>query len=1021
MTESEKQQIINEVLDSLKVNSLTIEQLVEVASFSSDDCVELTGGRRISLAMLKELFNKELTETVGKKLAISDLASGRGESTTTAMTQAAVTQELVAQEEKLTELSSNTDAKITELASGTNQFVFTYGTNTNKVIKHLYVDTTGYTGSYSLDGLKITNLNRNTTTNHLYGFRIKNGKDETIADFWSGYDSAPDYIEKTANGIYIYAEFYWSGMEDGTTLTEKDCYIRQISFDKIGDLKRIKDAEYKVFNEKIKNVETSVSELSSKIESESNRLDAKIETEVSAINSLFTSYTSINQFVGVGTANPEGLFSNRDESANAPKVQNIIDESSPFKDILGYCTKLSNTIQSNATSYVSTGIDYIKSRPNTIKFSFFTRKADWNEIDEGFMLGFGLYSYSPSILYTQILFDIKNVLAGTIINDSNDGTAFNCEYTISKGFDDGEYCQILLAMDVTGWKLSEDAGLRPLLQLSKQQTKWVNKSFLMINQQLVLDDEVPTSVFVCPDIDNVIDFYYPDSFDKRIEKLDKQIKDISDNIQSVQKANKFVYSAEQDGVSYIISPFNSTHNIRVEFVCKRSYSLNNNPCFNFKGVYLIDKNTKESKAVHINEDDIAPGSYNSMYIGANHGCSDLKKITCNSHGKTYRDIGSEWTNGNYKFYIIGIIDENTLWILGENYLEYPKWKFRTVNTGDTLSHVSGAVNKTDIQVANSASAQIRPALKVMSMTIYADGAQIKDSGEYQFDELNICEVYDVFNVASTLEKIKAKVGTFIDNPVYNDLGADKVVRHSINYKFTSADKCFVNTNFIAYQDINLSYFGFTQQSVLSGSDIKMYIPKTLPIIDGDESKDFRTIVSHNSVNGSVRITSEYWENPYFPPDRYIQSSENIVFNGGYMFDYGVGGNKRKDFINNAFYFYTTRKIYPYGIDSKISVSGGTSYSAVCFRIYTDKDKFNKNGIINQNCFEYEGYLYIYADFNASGFFELSVPDKYIGKVINVLEASENVKVLSETANSSVLVKVDSSEPMYGYAVIKVAP
>lgn len=133
MTESEKQQIINEVLDSLKVNSLTIEQLVEVASFSSDDCVELTGGRRISLAMLKELFNKELTETVGKKLAISDLASGRGESTTTAMTQAAVTQELVAQEEKLTELSSNFDyaflVGVPELDTYTKTFTIKRGTN----------------------------------------------------------------------------------------------------------------------------------------------------------------------------------------------------------------------------------------------------------------------------------------------------------------------------------------------------------------------------------------------------------------------------------------------------------------------------------------------------------------------------------------------------------------------------------------------------------------------------------------------------------------------------------------------------------------------------------------------------------------------------------------------------------------------------------------------------------------------------------------------------------------------------
>lgn len=156
MTESEKQQIINEVLDSLKVNSLTIEQLVEVASFSSDDCVELTGGRRISLAMLKELFNKELTETVGKKLAISDLASGRGESTTTAMTQAAVTQELVAQEEKLTELSSGL-GKVGVISNIYNKGIFAYKgyiDNTGNIVEndgYRYTDYIQVDGDVSID------------------------------------------------------------------------------------------------------------------------------------------------------------------------------------------------------------------------------------------------------------------------------------------------------------------------------------------------------------------------------------------------------------------------------------------------------------------------------------------------------------------------------------------------------------------------------------------------------------------------------------------------------------------------------------------------------------------------------------------------------------------------------------------------------------------------------------------------------------------------------------------------------
>ena len=269
------------------------------------------------------------------------------------------------------------------------------------------------------------------------------------------------------------------------------------------------------------------------------------------------------------------------------------------------------------------------------------------------------------------------------------------------------------------------------------------------------------------------------------------------------------------------------------------------------------------------------------------------------------------------------------------------------------------------------------------------------------------------------KKIKSLVGTFVANPIYNQLNADKVARHSLNYKFISADKCLVNTNFIAYQNIEIGHFGFIQQSILSGSNVKMYIPKALPIMDGATQKDFRTIVDHNVVNSTMNLTSEYWENPLLPPDRYIQASENIAFNGGYLFDYGIGGTKRKDFVNNAFFLYTSRKVYPYGIDSKITVNAGSKYNAVCFRVYTDVQKFNVGGIINQNSFEYEGGLYVYTDFNNSGYFEITIPDKYIGRLINVLEKSTNVDVLSETSNSKILVKVNSAVPLYGYVILKI--
>ena len=226
MTESEKQQIINEVLDSLKVNSLTIEQLVEVASFSSDDCVELTGGRRISLAMLKELFNKELTETVGKKLAISDLASGRGESTTTAMTQAAVTQELVAQEEKLTELSSkmqNLNLNIGETFNGEVELTSSEFNNIQHTSDGNFLASNSNFNSWIVELVDdgVYQLPSNCLSLKLFKTRPEVGKTDT--DYKSIAKSDP-YAEYTSNEGYKFLLVTMNISNNGSTYTYKAKY-----------------------------------------------------------------------------------------------------------------------------------------------------------------------------------------------------------------------------------------------------------------------------------------------------------------------------------------------------------------------------------------------------------------------------------------------------------------------------------------------------------------------------------------------------------------------------------------------------------------------------------------------------------------------------------------------------------------------------------------------------------------------------------------------------------------------------
>lgn len=84
MTESEKQQIISLVLQALKTNSLTIEQLTDTTELSKDMYVEVSGGRKISIDLLSSTIAKmvngdfdALVENVNK--IAKDLSDGDAE------------------------------------------------------------------------------------------------------------------------------------------------------------------------------------------------------------------------------------------------------------------------------------------------------------------------------------------------------------------------------------------------------------------------------------------------------------------------------------------------------------------------------------------------------------------------------------------------------------------------------------------------------------------------------------------------------------------------------------------------------------------------------------------------------------------------------------------------------------------------------------------------------------------------------------------------------------------------------
>ena len=71
MTNEEKQEIISSVIQSLKTNSATIDQLNEVESYSDDDYIELNRGRKISAKNLAKNVSSNILEEANQAVAES--------------------------------------------------------------------------------------------------------------------------------------------------------------------------------------------------------------------------------------------------------------------------------------------------------------------------------------------------------------------------------------------------------------------------------------------------------------------------------------------------------------------------------------------------------------------------------------------------------------------------------------------------------------------------------------------------------------------------------------------------------------------------------------------------------------------------------------------------------------------------------------------------------------------------------------------------------------------------------------
>lgn len=755
------------------------------------------------------------------------------------------------------------------------------------------------------------------------------------------------------------------------------------------------------------------------------------EDIIATTANLYAPYPE-NQISGLSTINPSFLplkTQTTKQFWNWQSVDVVADTDSPFKGLLGYYSVINHSVIGTSFAWEAASGNYANasrtSRPTKMSCSFWTDKTDWS--DQNVLSAISFASSNTKLnMQGYRIGELISKAINSLTQQITNTDFFSASCTAILGKEVGNWVQVIINFTNIVWYLAPNYKWMIGMSTNGTGANWIQTK--ICNYQFIEDGECPYGVVVIPDIiGSVIESPARlNDYGKVKNNVTVLLEDVDilsaqiDTLESLvgDPNNILILNLDNNASSSVRSSFNETYDIKIYFNINRTSTDTNNPCFNFLNVYLVNKITSIETIVHNCPDDITPAQYNGTYIGANHGCSDCRTCTVTGHGKTAEDVGSIWLNTR-QYTLVGIIDENTLLLLGENTLTYPLWSMAEAGIG-TFTHVSGATHTGNIVTSTSTVKQWYSSMIISNKKIIANGKELLTNGSYMFKRLQICENYDILNVASVLEKLQENVGFNVANPNPNSFTtADKTARHSIVYTFDKASDCKVSTNFTAYQNLTISYFGFMQQGPLVGSNVKMYIPKALPVMDGATEKDFRTIVQHNTVGATMNLTSEYWENPLLPPDRYIQSSENVVFNGGFLFDYGVGGNSRKDLVNNAFFLYTSRKVYPHGIDDKIVVTAGTNYSSVCFRIYSDVANFNQSGLINQNGFEYENKYYLYTDFNIEGYYDIDIDDKFVGKQITVLEKSSNVTLLSDIANSKILISVSDATPMYGYLVIQV--
>jgi len=508
------------------------------------------------------------------------------------------------------------------------------------------------------------------------------------------------------------------------------------------------------------------------------------------------------------------------------------------------------------------------------------------------------------------------------------------------------------------------------------------------------------------------------------------------------RSGQGIIASLANNVCYIRSKFSSTYDSLIKMDMAHATGIGFTNEYLIPATNLANDFTTGLVMIKGSSDDHYPPNMNQGYIGGNHGLSYVYKVTKNSHGLVFADIGTVWADETSptpkEFAIISIVDANNVVVAGKDTSATDIWAIQQTPSGTSLAEIGGAsrtitgVTYTGVQWKLDTA--LFPHISTPETAALVNGEiPMQESKLYYCDYVDLVSEYCIFHPGRMRAYAVSKVGTLTANvsQAEADLHIERHSKQKQLFRCGNYGSMIVDYSIELYMQTTLGYIGFIQASgMASAAGLKIYAPRAA--VNNAKSVDCRLrdyvdpFTTWEPSAADMEDENKWTERLLML--KYNSGSGALEYGWvmGYVEDYALARPANRE-LNAAlvWWLYSTRKSYPRLISAK-TVAAGTTLQAIAYRQAIHPELYSSQAT-SVYFHEISGYLYVYLDYHQSLIGSEAVvrdvvklPSKYAGLTFTISDKTSNIDVLTEDylPSGGFTLDIDCTSDVYGYCIVK---